>query len=232
MAQKYTATVTKKEKVSSKVYCLTFTLVSPPALSFKAGQNIMLMIAPGINRTMSIASSPSTPESILIAHDVAPQGPGSLWTEHLKIGDTATFVAPTGGVLSLLPTNNRKVLIATGTGIAPFRAVLYDYLEKPHTAPIVLYWGVRFMEDLFWQDEFDALAKTHADFSWQLIYSKPPEEWVGPKGHVTEFVLEHEKDMENSEFYICGNKAMVDEVQAVLLERKVPNEHIKRELFY
>ena len=243
MAQKYSAVVIKKEKVSSKVYCVTFRLVTPPTIAFTAGQNMMLMIpaspnrfaesrragGSSVNRTMSIASPPSENTIVLMAHDTSPHGPASLWTEHLQVGDSATFVAPTGGVLSLLPTHRRKVLIATGTGIAPFRSII---LDKPSDCSIVLYWGLRYEEDIFWKEEFDALQKLHSNFSWRLIYSKSSENWTGDRGHVTEYVMDNEKDMENSEFYLCGNKAMVTEVSAKLLERNVPKEQIKMELFY
>ena len=240
MAQKFTAEVIKKEKVSSKVYCVTFQLVSPPAISFRAGQNMMLMIpasptgGSSVNRTMSIASPPSENNTLLMAHDTSPHGPASLWTEQLKAGDPATFVAPTGGVLSLLPTNKRKVLIATGTGIAPFRSIILDKLSDSQSSDctLILYWGLRREEDVFWKEEFDELQKLFRNFSWRLIYSKPNESWIGDRGHVTEYVMDNEKEMENSEFYLCGNKAMVSEVSAKLLERNVPKEQIKTELFY
>lgn len=236
MAQKFTAEVIKKEKVSSKVYLVTFKLLSPSTISFKSGQNLMLMISEGVNRTMSIASPPSESGTVLMAHDISPQGPASFWTEQLKVGDPATFVAPIGGVLSLLPTNKKKVLIATGTGIAPFRSIILDKLSdirrQTSDCSIVLYWGLRREEDLFWSEEFDELQKLFRNFSWRLIYSKPNENWTGDRGHVTEYVFENEKDMENSEFYLCGNKAMVSEVSTKLLERNVPKEQIKMELFY
>jgi len=236
MAQKFTAEVIKKEKVSSKVYLVTFKLLSPAAISFKAGQNMMLMISTGVNRTMSIASPPSEKNTLLMAHDTSPHGPASLWTEQLKVGDPATFVAPTGGVLSLLDTNKRKVLIATGTGIAPFRSMILDKLSaissQSSDCLMVLYWGLRREEDVFWNEEFDELQKLFSNFSWRLIYSKPSESWKGDRGHVTEYVMNNEKDMENSEFYLCGNKAMVSEMNAKLLERNVPKEQIKTELFY
>lgn len=242
MAQKFEAQVIKKEKVSSKVYCVTFQLLTPSTISFKAGQNMMVMMGKGVNRTMSIASPPSENNTLLMAHDTSPKGPGSLWTEGLKAGDTATFMAPTGGVLSLLQTTKRKVLIATGTGIAPFRSIIMDKLSvvslpaqagrQSSDCSIILYWGLRYEEDLFWGEEFDVLQKKFSNFSWRLIYSKPSENWTGDTGHVTEYVLENEKNMENSEFYLCGNKAMVGEVSAKLLERNVPKEQIRMELFY
>lgn len=184
--------------------------------------------APGVNRTMSIASPPSMKSDLVMVHDVSPMGPGSKWTIGLKVGDTATVVAPTGGVLSLLPTEKKKVLIATGTGIAPFRSILFD----ARYANIVLYWGLRHEEDIYWKAEFDTLAKTQSHFSWHLILSKPTPTWQGEVGHVTEHVLSNEKDLMNSEFYLCGNKAMIEDVRMKLLEQNVPNEQIKSELFF
>lgn len=230
MAQKYTAKVIKKEKVSSKVYCVTFQLVSPQTIEFKAGQNMMVMMGEGVNRTMSIASPPVENTTLLMAHDISPHGLGSQWTENVNIGDSASIVAPTGGVLSLLPTNKRKVLIATGTGIAPFRSIVID--QCFFHSELFLYWGLRHEEDLFWKEEFDELQKKYNNFSWRLIYSKPTDAWTGDRGHVTEYVVENEKNMENSEFYLCGSKEMVTEVRTKLLERNVPKEQIKSELFY
>jgi len=96
----------------------------------------------------------------------------------------------------------------------------------------VLYWGLRFAEDIFWKEEFDALAHRHPQFSFHLILSKPSPAWQGLRGHVTEHVLGSEKDFQTSDFYLCGNRAMVGDVCEQLLTRNVPKDHIKKELFY
>lgn len=232
MAQKISLTVAKKEQLTKDIYLVTFHLVSPPTITYNAGQNMMLMIAPGVNRTMSIASPPSAASDLVMVHDVSPMGPGSKWTVGLKVGDPATIVAPTGGALSFLSTQKRKVLVATGTGVAPFHAMISDYVEKAQVQPVVLYWGLRFEEDVYWKNELDALAAKAPSFTWRLILSKPTDAWQGERGHVTEHVLESEKDMQNSEFYLCGNKAMIEEVRTKLLEQHVPKEQIKSELFF
>lgn len=232
MAAKITLQVIKKEQVTEKVFFVTFRLVSPPSIPFRAGQNMMLMVAPGVNRTMSIASPPSSSDKILMVHDVSPMGPGSKWTVGLKIGDHATIVAPTGGILSFLETPKRKVMVATGTGIAPFHAMILDAIEKKSSVPMMLYWGQRYEQDVYWREEFDTVAGSATSFSWKQILSRPTAAWQGLTGHVTEHVLSMEKDLINSEFYICGNKAMTEEVRARLLEQNVPKEQIKTELFY
>ena len=232
MAQKITLRIASKEQVTDNVYFVTFALVSPPSIVFRAGQNMMLMVAPGINRTMSIASPPSENQSLLMVHDVSPMGPGSKWTLGLKVGDTATIVAPTGGVLSFVDSPRKKVMIATGTGIAPFRGMIIDYFARGGIARLELYWGQRFEKDIYWKDELDQIQSGHPAFTWHQVLSKPTDAWEGLQGHVTEHVLAQEKDMQESEFYLCGSKAMIEEVRDQLLARQVPKEQIKTELFY
>jgi len=239
MAQKLQLEVSKKEQVTDHIYFVTFRLFRPQTINFRAGQNMMLTIAPGVNRTMSIASAPSELPNILMVHDVSPMGPGSKWTLALRVGDKVDIVGPTGGALSFVASPRKKVMVATGTGVAPFHAMVLDYLEKqqvPPTVPtqnsLVLYWGLRHEEDMYWKEEFDRIAHKHPEFVWHQILSQPGEHWKGLTGHVTEHVLEKENDMEKCEFYLCGNKAMVDEVRNKLIERNVPKEQIKTELFY
>lgn len=232
MAQKITVEVVKKEQIASNIYLVAFALIDPATISFRAGQNMMLMIAPGINRTMSIASPPASDTELLMVHDIRPMGPGSRWTLGLSIGDRATIVGPTGGTLSFIDSQNKKVMVATGTGVAPFRSMILDQLSREASLPMTLYWGLRHEHDIYWKDEFDGIAEVQPNFSWRLVLSKPSDGWSGVSGHVTEYVLHDEKDLVHSEFYLCGNRAMVDDVRTKLLERNVPKEQIITELFY
>lgn len=109
MAQKYSAVVIQKQKVSSKVYCVTFKLISPQTIEFMSGQNMMVMMGEGVNRTMSIASPPIENTTLLMAHDISPHGLGSQWTEKLIIGDKATLVAPTGACCHCLLQKKKSV---------------------------------------------------------------------------------------------------------------------------
>lgn len=226
--QKFTAVVASKEKVSSKVYLVNFQLLEPSEIEFKAGQNIMLLISPGVNRTMSIASPPSLKNEILMAHDISPLGPGSQWTLNLKVGDKVELMGPTGGSLALIDSPRKKMFVATGTGIAPLHSMILDYTFP---SELVLYWGLRHAEDIFWQEEFKQLETKYPNFRFNLVLSKPDSSWQGKAGHVTEHVLQ-EKELTNCDFYLCGNKAMVIELRDQLLAKNVPKEQIETELFY
>ena len=265
--QKFTSRLAFIEKVSSKVYVKRFDFIEPKEITFLPGQTVMLRVAPGVNRSMSIASPPSEKTSILVAHDVSPIGPYSQWTINAKVGDPMNFIGPLGVFVLDVQSPRRKVFVATGTGIAPSRSMVLDQLSvlrsqknldpssvslptnhsrygnekvKPDKifslpAPIILYWGLRHEEDIFWKEEFEALAAGHPNFQFVLTLSQPSESWQSAgvrRGRVSDHVFIDEQNLMASDFYLCGNKPMVTEMEAALLAKRVPKEQIKRELFY
>lgn len=230
--QHFTATVSSKKQIADNIYLVTFTLENPSELHFVAGQSLMLHIAEGVNRSMSIASPPREAKNILMCHDVSPMGPGSKWTMGLKIGDNVSLVAPLGMFVLDTQSHRRKVMVATGTGVVPFRSMIMDKLEHGGTDEIVLYWGLRYEEDIYWREEFEALAQKYSNFHFVLTLSQPSETWVGHRGRVTDHIFEHEQNLPGSDFYLCGSREMVTEMKEKLIAYSVPKEQIKTELFF
>jgi len=127
------------------------------------------------------------------------------------------------------------IMVGPGTGIAPFRAMILDFLHKQTdvpNSPLLLYWGLRYETDVYWADEFGDLEKKYPNFKFNLILSKPADIWTGKRGHVTEHIMRDVKDLPDSDFYLCGNKEMIKDVKAQLLVNNVPEAQIKTELFY
>lgn len=234
--QKFTSHLVYIEKVSSKVYLKRFDLVTPREITFLPGQTVMLQVAPGVNRSMSIASPPAENTSILVAHDVSPMGPYSQWTINARVGDEMNFIGPLGVFVLDAASPRKKVFVATGTGIAPFRSMILDVFANRESRignrELSLYWGLRHEDDIYWQDEFATLAAKHSNFHFHLTLSQPEGSWQGAHGRVTDHVFGMERNLANSDFYLCGNRAMVEEVRNGLLARNVPKEQIKAELFY
>src|SRR5689334_21301177 len=146
--QKFVARLASIQKVSSKVLVETFELVQPTEIVFLPGQTIMLYVAPGINRSMSIASTSDDKHVLTLFHDIAPNGPYSQWAVNAKVGDPMSFMGPLGVFVLDGETYRKKVFVATGTGIAPFYAMAKDYLSHGGTDDITLYWGLRHEEDI------------------------------------------------------------------------------------
>ena len=95
-----------------------------------------------------------------------------------------------------------------------------------------LYWGLRREEDIFWKEELEELAVKYPNFKFVLTLSQPSESWAGRSGRVGEHVFANEQNLLDCDFYLCGNKAMVTEMEAKLLAKSVPKGQIKKELFY
>lgn len=225
--QKFTSRLASIEKISGKVYLERFELIEPKEITFFAGQTVMLYVAPGINRAMSITSPPSEKTSITLVHDVSPMGVYSKWALSAKVGDSMEFMGPLGNFVAYKESPRRKVFVATGTGIAPFRSMI---LDMPLDT-ITLYWGLRHEEDIFWQKEFDQLSHTYPNFRFVLTLSKPSPLWTGKRGHVQNHIFS-KQNLSNSDYYVCGSKVMVDDMRARLKTSGVPDAQAKFELFY
>ncbi len=232
--QRFKARLAAIDKISSKVYLERFELIEPKEITFIAGQTVMLYVAPGINRTMSIASPPSEKNSITFFHDVSPMGPYSKWAISAKVGDEMEFMGPLGAFILDRKSPRNKVLVATGTGMTPFYVIARDYLASGGAADVMLYWGLRHEEDIFWQKEFEQLQNQYPNFHYMLILSQPHTTgqsagWRG--GHVQDYLFS-QQNLKDAEYYVCGNKAMVADIRAKLKAAGVQDNQVKSELFY
>jgi len=225
--QKFTSRLASIIKVSSKVYLERFKLVEPKEITFLSGQTVMLYVAQGVNRTMSIASPPSEKTSIMLAHDVSPMGPYSKWAISAKVGEQMQFMGPLGNFIAYKESPRRKIFVATGTGIAPFRSMILDMPSESMT----LYWGLRHEEDIFWQKELEEFSSSHANFQFVLTLSKPSASWDGKRGYVQDCIFS-EQNLSDADYYVCGCKEMVNDMQRRLKSAGVPDAQVKFELFY
>ena len=230
--QKYTSRLASIVKVSSKVYLERFELVEPKEIIFLPGQTVMLYVTPGINRSMSIASMPTEKNAILLVHDVGPMGPYSQWALAAKVGDPMIFMGPLGMFVVDKESLRNKVFVATGTGIAPYYAMIKDYLSHGGTSNVILYWGLRHEDDIFWHKQFEVLARQYPNFKFTITLSQPTDSWAGKRGHVQEHIFAGEQNLAGSDYYLCGSQEMVDQMRERLKSASVPEAQVKFELFY
>ncbi len=120
------------------------------------------------------------------------------------------------------------LFIATGTGLAPFVPMLHELRERSPSTPAWLVFGNRSREDLIWFDELRGLEADWADFHFLPVLSRPPTDgsWSGSAGHVEDVLRDRFPDLSQSDVYLCGVPAMVNEGQELALQLKCPKEHI------
>lgn len=188
---------------------------------FKAGQFINIKIEDAEKacfRAYSIASAPRNDRTFDLCIKVVKGGRGSNWLNEITENTEISFIGPIGHFIFQTPDDKETVFIATGTGIAPFHSMIGEQKDKK----MHLLFGVRHEEDIFYQDRFPNVA-------FDFTLSRPKEDWQGNKGRVTELVKE--LDLKNKQFYICGLKAMIDSVLAILHEKGVSDEDIHFEKY-
>ena len=231
----YQARTSQHTLIKGKFQYVTFELVHPPLIDFQAGQFIMMNI-PGIaaKRSYSIASNPAENNKVEILVDVGPQGDGSLYLQSLNPGEAISFMAPGGQfVMAPDPTEQKLIMIATGSGISAIRSMILNLLQtKNDPRPLTLIWGLRFPEDIFWEDDFRLLEKQFPNFHFDLVLSKAPPGWPLCTGHVTDCLQKHFPDFNGTGFYLCGNQKMIEGVKEVLTPKGVLPQNIHHERFF
>ena len=159
-------------------------------------------------------------------------GVGSKYILALQVGEAVEVLGPLGHFL-LKETVNNVLFVATGSGIVPFRPMIHELLEKRgFTDEIHLDWGMRYEEDLFWLDEFKKLEVDHPNFKFDVVLSRPPQEWYACSGHVNDCLVKHGASYLGWEAYLCGNQQMIAEVTDLLLKLGVRQEDIHFEKFF
>ena len=110
-------------------------------------------------------------------------------------------------------------LVATGTGIVPFRAMLQDLFARGTERRVTLIYGTRYAESLLWVEEFRSLAERYSTFRFVPTVTRPEAGWTGAAGRVQPLLLEAMGERRDVQVYVCGLKEMVDSVRALCKER-------------
>jgi len=225
--QQYTGIITKKLQLTKTVFHFFIQNENPAIYNFQPGQYGTFIIDEKTRRQYTFASAPD-PKMFELVVDVSPMGPGSKYFLSKDVGDRVEYLSPLGN-FTLSENSLKKIFVATGTGIAPFRSMILGGKEISNYS---LYWGLRYEDDMYWDMEMKSLVGQLTGSQYFMCLSKPGENWDGLVGHVTEHVLEREKNLQNCEFYLCGNSAMIVEMEQRLSDIKVPKEQVKIDLFY
>ncbi|HET7930914.1 MAG TPA: FAD-binding oxidoreductase [Rhodanobacteraceae bacterium] len=157
--------------------------------------------------------------------------------ERLQAGEEVDASGPFGRFCLMDDdANQRYLLIATGTGVAPYRAML-PHIEKliaEKDRRFVLLYGARTEQELLYGEEFEAFAKSHPGFVFHPCFSRGARATPRPhdrQGHVQDALPEIAPDPEHDIAYLCGNPDMVDATFTALKELGLPIKHIRREKY-
>ena len=162
-----------------------------------------------------------------------PPGEMTSYIFNLKEGEKLTIFGPFGDFFAE-DTDNEMVFIGGGAGMAPMRSHIFDQLLRLNSnRKITFFYGARSLREMFYTEEYDALAEKYVNFSWHVALSDPlPEDnWGGYTGFIHQVIhdqyLKNHDAPEDCEYYMCGPPMMMDACFKMLDDLGVEPEAIK-----
>lgn len=228
------AKLADKQVFNNKFTQYTFGFIAPHKMLFDPGQYVSMVVdEQGDRRSYSISSKPENQMGFDLLIDHTPQGVGTQFLQNLELGAEVDVMGPLGRFI-FQPGGSEEelIFIATGSGIAPFRSMIMSLLQEgTERRPMTLYWGMRFVEELFWLDDFQGLAENFSNFKFHPVISQAVEQWPLCRGRVTDCLNIHGTPV-NAAYYLCGNAHMIADTRALLEQKGVAEENVHFEKFF
>jgi CDP-4-dehydro-6-deoxyglucose reductase len=233
--KKLPSRVAKLDRLTDDVMVLSLQLPATERMQFKAGQYIEFLLKDGKRRAYSMATAPHSDE--LLALHIRHM-PGGLFTDQvfgtLKEKDILRFEGPLGTFFLREDSEKPIIMLASGTGFAPIKAMIDHWAHQQSTRPITLYWGGRRPADLYMNALCEEWAKTLPNFRYIPVISDalPEDKWTGRTGFVHKAVMHDLQNLSDYQVYACGAPIMVESAQRdFVAECKLPTEEFFADSF-
>lgn len=215
--QKMPCRVITLTRPAPDVAIIKLQLPANVVLKYHAGQYIEFLLKDGARRSYSMATAPHLAPGGIELH--LRHMPGGLFTDHvftsMKEKEILRLEGPYGSFYLREDSERPIVLLASGTGIAPIKAIVEHLQFKGSIRPAVLYWGCRTRSDLYLHDWALEAAATMPNLRYIPVLSeaRPEDGWTGRDGLVHQAVMTDLPDLSGHEVYACGAPVMVDAAQ-------------------
>jgi CDP-4-dehydro-6-deoxyglucose reductase len=226
------------ERRAPDVVVLRLQLPANQAFQFRAGQYLEFILRDGRRRSYSMATAPSklgTPPSIELH---LRHLPGGVFTDHvfgaMKDKEILRMEGPYGSFFLREESDKPIVLLASGTGLSPIKAIIEHMQVKDIRRPAVLYWGCRSRVDLYLHEWAEQAAQSMPNLRYVPVLSEPrPEDgWRGRTGLVHEAVMQDLPDLSGHQVYACGVPIMVESARRDFVARcALPDEEFYADAF-
>jgi CDP-4-dehydro-6-deoxyglucose reductase len=215
--RKLPSRVTSITRPAADVAVLQLQLPATETFKFYAGQYVELILKDGKRRSYSMANPPHSAAALElhIRHL-----PGGLFTDHvfgvgatqMKEREILRIEGPMGSFFLREDSDLPIVMLASGTGFAPIKAIIEHMVEQGIKRPVTLYWGGRRPADLYMHAMAQNWAATIPNFRYVPVVSDalPEDAWTGRTGFVHKAVMADFPDLSGYQVYACGAPIVVD----------------------
>jgi CDP-4-dehydro-6-deoxyglucose reductase len=211
---------------------LSVKLRFPPntPFTFLAGQYIDVIGPGGIRRSYSVANAPASDNQLQLHIRAVQSGAMSqYWFDQAKVNDLLRIHGPLGSFFTRPLTGLHLVFLATGTGIAPVKAMLEQLATTPldnQPLSVTVYWGGRETQDLYADPN-----QWHPALRYVPVLSRAPDDWTGARGHVQHSLLSEKPDLTKTVVYACGSDAMIQSAKSELTQAGLPDKRFYSDAF-
>ena len=213
------------ERPAPDVALIRLQLPANQNLQYRAGQYIEFILQGGARRSYSMANAPqhlgNPPTIELHIRHMA----GGLFTDpvfgSMKVKDILRIEGPFGSFFLREASDKPIVLLASGTGLAPIKALIEQMQSQGSQRPAVLYWGCRSRADLYLHTWCEQAAAGMPTLRYVPVLSEPnPEDgWSGRTGFVHQAVMADLPDLAAHQVYACGAPVMVEAARRDFAQR-------------
>ncbi|UUZ69183.1 CDP-6-deoxy-delta-3,4-glucoseen reductase [Polaromonas sp. P2-4] len=224
-------------KASHDVMVLRLQLPASDVFKYHAGQYVEFLLRDGDRRAYSMGNAPHTQADNPGVELHIRHMPGGKFTEHvfgpMKEKEILRVEGPFGSFYLREDSTKPMVLLASGTGFAPIKAIIEHMQFKGSTRPAVLYWGGRRPADLYMNDWVQAKVAEMPNLRYVPVISDalPEDAWTGRTGFVHKAVLEDFSDLSGHQVYACGAPIVVDSAQTAYTAAGLPVEEFFADSF-
>ncbi|HEY8047780.1 MAG TPA: CDP-6-deoxy-delta-3,4-glucoseen reductase [Ramlibacter sp.] len=215
------------EKRSHDVVVLKMQLPANDTMRFHAGQYVEFILRDGARRSYSMGNAPHNLMQVTGPGTTAPvielhvrHMPGGKFTDHvftaMKEKEIMRMEGPYGSFYLREDSGKPMILLASGTGFAPIKAIIEHMQFRNTQRPATLYWGGRRPLDLYLDDWVQAKLAEMPNLKYVPVVSDalPEDNWTGRTGFVHRAVMEDFPDMTGHQVYACGAPIVVDSARA------------------
>lgn len=226
----FDAKIADVRKLSESTISLTIEGDALNKLAFLPGQYVNLKV-PGSDQTRaySFSSMPRDGKVSFLIRNVPSGLMSSFLTSLAKTGDDMSLAGPLGSFY-LRDIKRPLLMLAGGTGLAPFTAMLEKIAEQGSPFPLHLIYGVTNDADLVDMDKLEAFAQRMPNFTYTACVANPESPYP-QKGYVTQHIEPQHLNEGEVDIYLCGPPPMVEAVSQFIRERGIQPANFYYEKF-
>ena len=222
--------ISSLERLTSDVLSVKLRFPPNTPFTFLAGQYIDVIGPGGIRRSYSVANAPASDNQLQLHIRAVQSGAMSqYWFDQAKVNDLLRINGPLGSFFTRPLKGLNLIFLATGTGIAPVKAMLEQLANTPvdsQPLSVTLYWGGRQLHDLYADP-----SQWYPSLRYIPVLSRALNDWTGARGRIQHSLLNDEPDWANTAVYACGSDAMIQSAKAELTKAGLPTNRFYSDAF-